>query len=84
MRQAIPSRTSTADLEYNPGKGLTGKLGALIGVDKWTSSAADCCNINGMYVGDDVDIDDDAGLVAGAMEQQEMQVAAAHLGGAGE
>jgi hypothetical protein len=73
-----------ADLEHNPGKGLTGKLGALIGVEKWTSSAADCCNIDDMDVGDDVDIDDDVGVVAEAIEQQDVQVAAAHLGGADE
>jgi len=73
-----------ADLEHNPGKGLTGTLGALIGVEKWTSSAADCCNTDDMDVGADIDIDDDVGAAAEAIEQQDVQVAAAYLGGADE
>ena len=47
----------SADLEHNPGTGLTGKLGALGGIQNWTSTATDCCNIGDMDVGDDVDLE---------------------------
>ena len=70
----------SVDLEHNPGKGLTGKLGALSGVQNWTSTAIDCCNIGDMDVGDDVDINDDEGARAEALAQEDVQVAAANLG----
>ena len=70
----------SADLEHNPGTGLTGKLGALGGIQNWTSTATDCCNIGDMDVGDDVDIDDEEGVRAEALAQEDVQVAAANLG----
>ena len=57
-----------------------GKLGALGGIQNWTSTATDCCNIGDMDVGDDVDIDDEEGVRAEALAQEDVQVAAANLG----
>ena len=59
---------------------MTGKLGALGGVQNWTSTAADCCNIDDMDVGDDMDINDEEGVRAESIAQEDAQVAAANLG----
>ena len=58
--------------------GLTGKLEALGGVENWTSTAENCCNIGDMDVGDDVDVDDEEGARAEAIAQEDVQVAAAN------
>ena len=60
--------------------GLTGKLGALGGVQNWTSTAADCCDIDDMDVGDDMDINDEEGVRAESIAQEDVQFAAANLG----
>ena len=61
--------------------GLTGKLGALGGVQNWTSTAADCCDIDDMDVGDDMDInDEEEGVRAESIAQEDVQFAAANLG----
>jgi hypothetical protein len=69
----------SADLEHNPGTGLTGKLGALGGVENWTSTAGNCCNIGDMDVGDDVDVNDEEGTRAEAIAQEDVGVSAANL-----
>ena len=69
----------SADLEHNPGTGLTGKLGALGGIQNWTSTATDCCNIGDMDVGDDVDVNDEEGTRAEAIAQEDVGVSAANL-----
>jgi hypothetical protein len=71
----------SADLEHNKGKGLTGKLGALGNVIKWTGTDGDCCDIGDMGVDDIWDNDDAEGAQAEAIAQEDLQVAAAHLGG---
>ena len=69
----------SADLEHNPGTGLTGKLGALGGDMNWTSTTENCCNIGDMDVGDDLDVNDEEGARAEAIAQEDVQVAAANL-----
>ena len=71
----------SADLEHNKGKGLTGKLGALGNVIKWTKTDGNCCDIGDMGVDDVWDNDDAEGAQAEAIAQEDLQVAAAHLGG---
>ena len=52
--------------------GLTGKLGALGGIQNWTSTATNCCDIGDMYVGDDVDINDEEGVRSEAIAQEDV------------
>ena len=62
----------SADRDHNPETGLTGKLGALVGIENWTSTAADCCNIGDTDVGDDVDINDEEEVRAEAIAQEDV------------
>ncbi len=68
----------SADLEHNPGTGL-GKLGALGGVQNWTSTAGNCCSIGDVDVGDYLDVNDEEGSRAEAIVQEDIRVAAAHF-----
>jgi hypothetical protein len=56
-------------------------LGALGGVEKWTKTTAECCDIGDMGVDDLWDNDDSKGEAAEAIAQEDLQVAAAHIGG---
>jgi len=80
------NRWIAADLEHNPGdngrpKGLTGKLGRLGGVAGWTQTEPTCTDIDDIDVGDGTDIDHVLGEEAENVFQEDIQVAAAHLGG---
>ena len=52
--------------------GLTGKLGALGGIQNWTSTATDCCDMGDMDVGDDVNINDEEEVRAEAIAQEDV------------
>ena len=52
--------------------GLTGKLGALGGIQNWTSTATDCCDMGDMDVGDDVGINDEEEVRAEAIAQEDV------------
>lgn len=79
------------DKEHTGGKGVSGKLGALEGAERWTSSAADDLDIKDMGTDDDLDAEDDraavaaGGVNAGALnagaQADDIFVAALHLGG---
>lgn len=76
-----------ADVDHNPGggatpKGVSGALGSLVGAAGWTKSDATCLDISDMAVVDDIDIDDALGEQAAVIAQGDIEVAAAHLGGA--
>ena len=76
-----------ADVDHNPGggatpKGVSGALGSLVGAAGWTKSDATCLDISDMAVADDFDIDDALGEQAAVIAQGDIEVAAAHLGGA--
>ena len=70
---------------------MSGKLGALEGAERWTSSAADDLGIKDMGTDDDLDAEDDmaavaaGGVSAGALnvgaQAGAIFVAALHLGG---
>jgi len=78
----------SADIDHHPGggaapKGVSGTLGSLVGAG-WTASDETCLNISDMAVGDDLDINDDLGAQVAVIAQVDIEVAAAHLGGADE
>ena len=80
------NRWIAADLEHNPGdygrpKGLTGKMGNLGGVAGWTQTDPTCTDIGDIDVGDGTDIDHIRGEGASDVLQENIQVAAAYLGG---
>ena len=80
------NRWIAADLEHNPGdygrpKGLTGEMGNLGGVAGWTRSDPTCTDIGDIDVGDGTDIDHIRGEEASDVLQENIQVAAAYLGG---
>ena len=78
-----------ADVDHHPGggaakKGVSGTLGSLAGASEWTKSDETCLDIPDMAVGDDLDINDDLGAQVAVIAQADIEVAAAHLGGADE
>lgn len=75
-----------ADVDHNPGggapKGVSGTLGNLLGADGWTQSDVTYLIIPDMAFGDDADIGEALGAQAVVIAQGDIEVAAAHLGGA--
>jgi hypothetical protein len=74
------------DVQYNPGlagpKGLEGKLGHVVGAERWTNSAATCLSIDDMEGGGGVHDDAEAAeAVADGQLDLDVQIAAAELGG---
>ena len=70
-------------MKYTHGKGVSGKLGALEGAERWTSSAPDVLDIKDMGTDDDLDAEDEGPALEqnATMQADDILVAALQLGG---